>query len=99
MNSVFANAILACVESEQGGTLLDLRRFWMDKSFRSAFLPSVTDPEIRYYWGEHEFPLLRGNAQAPILTRLDAFLRPRVIRNIVGQRTGSTSPGSWMKAK
>jgi hypothetical protein len=85
MNSVFANAILAILESSTGGTLLDLRRFLVDAAFRKAFLPSVSDPEIVYYW-QHEYPLLRGTPQAPILTRLDAFLRPKLIRNMVGQQ-------------
>jgi hypothetical protein len=85
MNSVFSNAILAFLESEQGGTLLELRRFLVDSKYRAAYLPSVRDPEIAYYW-QKEFPLLKGNPQAPILTRLDAFLRPKLIRNMVGQR-------------
>jgi hypothetical protein len=82
MNTVFANAIAAVLESSQGGTLAELRRFLVEKDFRAAFLRTVADEEVRYYW-EKEFPLLRGNAQAPILTRLDAFLRPRLVRNIV----------------
>lgn len=85
MNSIFANAILAFLESSQGGTLLELRHFLVDPKFRAGFLPSVRDPEIVYYW-QREFPLLRGNPQAPILTRLDAFLRPKLIRNMVSQK-------------
>jgi hypothetical protein len=88
MNAVFANAILAFVESDEGGTLLELRRFLVEKEYRQAFLRTVTDPEIVYYW-QHEFPLLRGNPQAPILTRLDAFLRPKLIRHMVGSREPS----------
>lgn len=82
MHSIFANAIMAFLESSQGGTLLDLRRFLVEKDFRRAFLRTVRDDQVRYYW-EKEFPLLRGNAQAPILTRLDSFLRPKLVRNIV----------------
>ncbi len=82
MNAVFANAVLAFLESSQGGTLLELRRFLVEKEYRTAFLRTVADDEVRYYW-EKEYPLLRGNAQAPILTRLDGFLRPRLVRNIV----------------
>ncbi len=87
MNSVFANAILAFLESEQGGTLYDLRRFLVEKSFRDIFLQTVTDPHIRYYW-QKEFPLLKGGSAAPILTRLDSFLRPKPIRNMVVQKKG-----------
>lgn len=85
MNSVLANSILALLEHPEGGTLLDLRRFLVDREFRARFLAGVPDPEVRYYW-QHEFPLLSGKPQAPILTRLDAFLRPKLIRNIVAQR-------------
>jgi hypothetical protein len=85
MNSVLANAILAFLESTEGGTLADLRRFLVEREYRADFLRTVTDPEVRYYW-EHEFPVLPGKPQAPILTRLDTFLRLRLIRNIVAQR-------------
>lgn len=85
MNSVLANALLAFLENPQGGTLRDLRQFLIDKAYREAYLRGVTDPEVIFYW-EREFPLLAGRPQAPILTRLDTFLRPRVIRNIVSQK-------------
>ena len=87
MNSVFANAILAFLESDTGGTLIDLRRFLIEKPFREAFLKTVTDLNIVYYW-QKEFPLLRSNSIAPILTRLDTFLRPKLIRNMVAQKKG-----------
>ena len=86
MNSVFANAILALLESSQGGTLIDLRRFLIEKPFRDQFLATVTDPSIVYYW-QHEYPLLKSGSLGSILTRLDTFLRPKLIRNMVSQRT------------
>ena len=85
MNSVLANAILAFLESEKGGTLADMRRFLVEDEFRQNFLRTVADPEVVYYW-QKEFPLLRGRPQAPLLTRLDTFLRHRLIRNIVSQK-------------
>jgi hypothetical protein len=85
MNSVFANAILAFLESTQGGTLIELRRFLIEKSFRDKFLLTVTDPSIVYYWHK-EFPILKSSSIGPILTRLDSFLRPKVIRNMVAQQ-------------
>jgi hypothetical protein len=85
MNSVLGNAILAFLESREGGTLLDLRRFLVDADFRTGFLKTVQDEEVVFYW-EREFSLLRGNPQAPLLTRLDTFLRPKLIRNMVGQQ-------------
>jgi len=84
MNSVFANAILAFLESTKGGTLIELRRFLIEKSFRDQFLLTVTDPSIVYYWRQ-EFRILKSGSIGPILTRLDSFLRPKVIRNMVAQ--------------
>jgi hypothetical protein len=85
MNSVLANAILAFLESETGGTLLDLRRFLVDREFRAEFLRTVRDPEVLFYW-QREFPLLKGLPQGPILTRLDTFLRPKLVRRVVVER-------------
>jgi hypothetical protein len=87
MNSVLANAILAFLESSAGGTMIDLRRFLVEKSFRETFLKSVSDPSIKYYW-QKEYPLLKTNSIGPILTRLDTFLRPKLIRNMVAQKKG-----------
>jgi hypothetical protein len=85
MNSVFANAILAFLESDRGGTIADLRRFLVEKEFRTEFLATVTDPEVVYYWTK-QYPLLKGTPQAPLLTRLDTFLRPKPIRYMVSQK-------------
>ena len=87
MNSVFANAILAILESKQGGTLIDLRRFLVEKSFREIYLKTIQDPNVVYYW-QKEFPLLKSGSVGPILTRLDTFLRPKLIRNMVAQKKG-----------
>ena len=87
MNSVFGNAILAFLESERGGTLADLRRFLVEADYRKSFLATVKDSEIVYYWLK-EFPYLSGKPQGPILTRLDTFLRPKLIRNMVSQKEG-----------
>lgn len=85
MTAVFGNAILAFLESSRGGTLLDLRRFLIEPDFRKQLLATVGDSEVRYFW-EREFPLLKGLPQAPLLTRLDAFLRPKSLRYMVAQQ-------------
>ena len=82
MTVVLSNAVLAFLESSRGGTLADLRRFLVEPGFRRDFLGTVSDPEVAYYW-RTEFPLLRGNPHAPILTRLNTFLRPKPIRRMV----------------
>ena len=85
MTTVLGNAILAFLESTEGGTLVDLKRFLVEPSYRERFLGTVQDSEIVYYWHK-EFPLLTGKPQGPILTRLDTFLRPKVIRHMVSQK-------------
>jgi predicted DNA-binding transcriptional regulator AlpA len=85
MTTVLGNAILAFLESTEGGTLSDLRRFLVEGGFRERFLATVEDSEVVYYW-QKEFPLLTGKPQGPILTRLDTFLRPKVIRYMVSQK-------------
>jgi hypothetical protein len=84
MNSVFANAIMAFVYNTAPGHLGDLRKFLIEGAFRAKHLLTCTDPDIAYYW-QKEFPLLKSSSLGSILTRLDAFLRPKVIRNMVCQ--------------
>ena len=85
MTAVLGNAMLAFLESSEGGTLADLRRFLVESDYRSRFLTTVRDQEVAYYWRK-EYPLLSGRPQGPILTRLDTFLRPKLIRHMVSQR-------------
>ena len=85
MTCLLRNAVLAILESERGGTLYDLKRFLVEKEFRESFLKTVKDKEVIYYW-QKEFPLLSSNPQAPILTRLDIFLKSKILRNIVCQK-------------
>lgn len=98
MGTVLGNAVLAILESQNGGTLLDLRRFLVDDRFRKAFLSTVADPEIRFFW-EKEYPLIGSRSIGPILTRLDTFLRPKLIRHIVGQKDGKLDLGEVMRGK
>ena len=95
MNSVLGNAVLAVLESDRGGTVAELRRFLVEPDYRRAFLGSVHDPEVVYYW-EKEFPLLTGRPQAPILTRLDTFLRPKAVRHMVSQEEDRLDLGAIM---
>jgi len=95
MTSVLGNGILAFLESDRGGTLADLRWFLIEPEFRREFLGTVRDPGVVYYW-QKEFPLLRGNSQGPILTRLDTFLRPKLVRYMVGQKENRLDLGAIM---
>lgn len=86
MGSVLQNAIMAFLESSEGGTLADLRRFLIEPDFRSRFLTTVGDPDIVYYW-QKGFTQLTGNRSiGPVLTRLETFLSPKPIRYMVSQK-------------
>lgn len=88
MSTVLANAVLAFLHSPRGGTLFDLRRFLVDPAFRAEFLPSVTDEYIASYWQEDFLLIAKRNPQAPILTRLNTFLRNRQVRDVVTMEHG-----------
>lgn len=85
IDATFSNAILAFVESNKGGTLFELKRFLAEKDFRESFLETVKDETVKYFWRQ-EFPNISGKPQSSILVRLNAFLRQRLIRNIVCQK-------------
>lgn len=86
MGSVLQNAIMAFLESREGGTLAELRRFLIEPDYRKRLLQTVDDSEVLYYW-QKGFPQLTGNKSiGPILTRLDGFLAPKPLRHMVSQR-------------
>ena len=95
MSAVLGNAVLAFLEHPSGGSLLDLRRFLSDRAVREAYLTGVSDPLVRSFWDD-EFPRLTGRPQMPILTRLDAFLRPKAVRNVVSQEKSRFDLGALM---
>jgi Type IV secretion-system coupling protein DNA-binding domain/TraM recognition site of TraD and TraG len=87
MTTVLGNAIAAILEGTAGGTLIELKRILLEKDFRAGVLAHVVDPQVVYFW-EKEYPLLRGGSQVSILTRLDQFLRSRIIRAAVTRSDG-----------
>lgn len=98
MGTLLGNAILAILESKDGGTLVDLRRFLTDEGERRNILATVIDEEIRYFW-QKSFPLIGARSIGPILARLDAFLRPKLLRRIVGSRAQSLDFGAIMDGR
>lgn len=86
MEGVLRNAILAHLESTEGGTLADLRRFLLDAKYRERFLTTVTDPDIQFYWRKGFAQLTGNKSVGPILTRLETFLAPKPIRYMVAQK-------------
>ena len=95
MTAVLSNAILAFLESSEGGTLADLRRFLVEKPFRKEFLKTVQDPEVVYFW-EHDHTFLSGKPEGSVVTRLNSFLRPKPIRYMVSQKENKLDFASLM---
>ena len=67
-------------------TAQDCRVGWLVANCKHPHLRDWLKMRVPVYYWQKEYPLLRGNPQAPILTRLDTFLRPKMIRNMVSQR-------------
>src|ERR1700738_5018658 len=98
MSSVLRNGILAFLESSEGGTLSDLRRFLLDPGYRNHFLTTVSDPEVVYYW-QKGFPQLSGNKSiGSLLTRLESFLTPKSIRYMMSQPVNRIDFSAFMDA-
>ncbi len=86
MTSVLSNAINTFLESNRKGTLIELKRFLLEEKFRNDFLESVDDPSLQYYW-RHEYLMVKKSI-VPLLTRIDTFLRPKIVRYMLAQTKG-----------
>lgn len=98
MSTVLSNAVLAILESQDGGTLLHLRRFLVDEAYRRSFLKTVRDQDVLFFWNK-EWPLIGSRSIGPILTRLNTFLRPKLIRHIVGQKNPKLRMGAVLNER
>ena len=86
MTAVLQNAVNTILESTRGGTLIELKRLLIEDAFRETYLKNVDDPSLHYYW-THEYPMVRKRI-APLLTRIDTFLRPKLVRYMLAQKEG-----------
>ena len=93
MGSVLSNAVLAFLESSEGGTLADLRRFLLEPGYRNRFLQTVRDPDVVYYWRKGFTQLAGNKSVGSALTRLETFLSPKPIRYMVSQRANKLDFG------
>ena len=88
IEGLLAASLSALLESVENATLIDLRRVLVDVAFRADVLRRVTDPETLFYW-DNIFPRTGTRSVAPLLTRLDTFLRAKPVRSIVAKRSKS----------
>ena len=96
MSTVLGQAVLALLHHPNGSTLPDLRRFLVDDGFRKLMLTTIVDPDIRFFW-EVEYPIIGARSLGPLLSRLDAFLRARIVRNVVGQQNAKLDLADAMR--
>lgn len=73
-------------------TMLDITRILTDKKFRAEVLEYVSDPVVKNFWTV-EFASwndkFAAEAVAPVLNKVGAFTANPLVRNIIGQPTGS----------
>jgi hypothetical protein len=86
MSAVLTNAINTFLESAKGGTIIELKRFLLEDRYRSEYLKTVEDVSLKYYW-RHEYKMVKKGI-APLLTRIDTFLRPKLLRHMFAQKQG-----------
>lgn len=86
MTSVLSQAVNTFLETRTGGTLIELKRFLLEDRFRENFLKNVDDTSLLYYWNQ-EYPMVKKRI-APLITRIDTFLRPKLVRYMMAQQEG-----------
>lgn len=98
MEHILRHALMALAEFP-GSSLVDLPRLLTDQPFRRAVLAGVSDAQVRGFW-QAEFdryaPNFRGEAVAPILNKIGAFLASPVARAVVGDRSAALDLRSVM---
>jgi len=87
IQSVLQKTISTFLYSQKEASILDMKRFLLERDFRNEFLESLDDPILNYYW-QNEFPLVRRNELSPLLLRIDNFMQTRLLRNMFAQRSG-----------
>jgi hypothetical protein len=96
MTTVLSESVAALLSHPQGGTLGDVKRFVVDQGFRKGVLTEVPDPDIRRFW-EVEYPRIGERSVGPLLSRLDQFLRMKLMRNVLDQGDAKLDVSRVMK--
>jgi len=82
-------ALLTLIEVP-GTTMLGITRLMEDKNYRNYIIHKISDPVVKKFW-EVEYKEMAGNqrfiteAISPIQNKVNRFLAPTTIRNILGQ--------------
>lgn len=88
------NAALTVMAGEEGGSLIEIPRLFVDRNFERKKLQSVTDPLVREFWTKqmaqtadfHKSEMLNY-----FTSKFGHFLNNALMRNMIGQRKSSVS--------
>lgn len=85
----FRNGCLTLMEDQdQGATLIDVPRLFVDEAFRKYKVSKVSNPTVRSFW-EHEYANTADREKKEIIpyfsSKFGPFITNRTMRNIVGQ--------------
>lgn len=71
-----------------GATIVDLKRFLLNKTYRAQLLKRVREPSVRDFW-EREYDTLKEETQKtrtrPLINRIHVLTASPLLRNIVAQ--------------
>jgi hypothetical protein len=89
----FRNGCLTLMENpEEGATLIDVPRLFVDEKFRNWRTARLKNPVVRSFW-EHEYISTAERERKEIIPYFTAkfgpFITNTIMRNIIGQKTSS----------
>lgn len=87
INAVLQKTISTLIYSEKEASILDMKRFLLEKGFRAEYLNTLDDPILQYYW-KNEFSLVKRHELSPLLLRIDSYMQTRLLRNFFAVRKG-----------
>lgn len=86
------NALGALIEDD-GATLVDVPRMFVDESFRKSVLQHSINPTVRSFWEQEFAQSQRGQMSADMLSyvisKLGRFIGNATVRNMIGQAKSS----------
>ncbi len=82
------NAALTVMANPEGGTLIDIPRLFVDKSYENELVSHVTDPMVRSFW-EQQMAKTSDYHKSEMLnyfvSKFGRFMTNDMMRNIIGQ--------------
>ena len=86
------NAALTLMESEGGGTLIEIPRLFIDEAFRSRKIAEVKDPVVKAFWEKQlasTADFHKSEMYNYFISKFGRFMTNDMMRNIMGQAKSS----------